>query len=559
MIPTTILPIGQSGTVKINASLSSGLTGAAAVQSTVSEQPKIYFLSIDGLSPRYLMLGRQGELEPAYDELLMPNVRAFLTEASWFPQARCSLPAATDMNMFGLYSGSWPGTAGIPYVINFFKGWDEEGMPVSSEISSDDLRFGPDGQPVLSIFDVAKDPAYGGDPDTFTALLSGKHQVENLFRTGFETHLDILADGQFLTYYMTESQPYVLGDPISDEDAATDRDGTLLLPLDEYKMHAYGHGLAGDDPSLYPSDRWVVYNALRILAAEDPDIFSIHIGNVDKIQHAAGAAHLPQEWIDPGTPDVLWDDINIYNINANREPVIDIVHEADVCIEKILNVLEMRRVMDESIIVLASDHNGTTFMNHQLNVQALLDAEGLGDAVRSFGAYGNKANVFLWDQDYTEAIETTLENFTMYHSVLQREVNPLVVITQEEMLSGIDSVLGRIGRDGEALRGESYSEWLIDYPVTDNSKVVWPHMCIHTLYRFQILKVSEWPHQLGGHSHMPEMPSLLAIKGPEFAQGIFNVQDTSLVDVVPTLYEILGWRTPGNVDGRVLTEVLHER
>ena len=147
----------------------------------------------------------------------------------------------------------------------------------------------------------------------------------------------------------------------------------------------------------------------------------------------------------------------------------------------------------------------------------------------------------------------------MYHSVLQREVNPLVVITQEEMLSGIDSVLGRIGRDGEALRGESYSEWLIDYPVTDNSKVVWPHMCIHTLYRFQILKVSEWPHQLGGHSHMPEMPSLLAIKGPEFAQGIFNVQDTSLVDVVPTLYEILGWRTPGNVDGRVLTEVLHER
>jgi len=138
-------------------------------------------------------------------------------------------------------------------------------------------------------------------------------------------------------------------------------------------------------------------------------------------------------------------------------------------------------------------------------------------------------------------------------------VNPFAVITPEEMDSGYDSVLGRFGRDGGPLRGELYSEWLIDYPVEDTSKVVWPHLFILSTHRFQLLNTTDViPDMIGGHSGMLSTLVLHAVRGPELAQGSFEEGDTSLVDIAPTLYEVLGWTAPGNVDGRVLTEILPE-
>jgi len=98
------LPVGQIGTVEISATLSTGPTGSATVRSIVKEDPKIYFMTMDGFSSKYLALGRHGEPDPDPAELLMPNVREFLDEAAWFPRARCCLPSSTDMNMFGLFS-----------------------------------------------------------------------------------------------------------------------------------------------------------------------------------------------------------------------------------------------------------------------------------------------------------------------------------------------------------------------------------------------------------------------------------------------------------------------
>jgi len=557
--PMATMQIGQIGTIEISATLSSGLTGSAILQAIVNNKPKVYFLSLDGISTQYVMLGRHGQPNPVPNDRLMPTVREFLAEAAWFPKARCSLPSSTDMNMFGLYSGSWPGTAGLPYVTNYFKGWDGEGDLIKSRAYPEDLRFGPDGLPVLSIFDVAKDPAYGGDPDTFVALISGKFQIDNLFRDeSLETDLDILADGQWYPYYLTPPQIHVLGDPSSDPNAARDRDGVNIYPTSEFRMHTTGYGLAGENPSWSPSDRWVAGSAMRIIAAEDPDVFAVHLGNIDKIHHGAGAADQPDEWIDPGTPDIMWDDINIYNSNANREPVLDVIFEADTCIKEILNTLERRDVMDESIIVLASDHSAVTYMNDQLNIIAHLNDVGLGDTVRLISAYGEVCIIFLWDQRDANAIEAALESFIWYHPVQQQEVRPFVCIKREEMCSGIDSVLGRFTRNGGPLRSEMYSEWLIDHPAEDNSKVVWPDMFVYTGYRYQIRNLTELPHLLGGHGGLSSESILFAIKGPAFAQGTFDKEDTSLVDAVPTVYEVLGWTPPGNVDGRKLMEILPE-
>lgn len=560
MTPAATLEDGQLGTVELEALLSSSAMGSATFQGIVNSQPKIYFLGIDAAHPSYAMLGRHGERDPSPDELLMPNTRGFLKESAWYPKARCSMPSGTDMNVLGLFSGSWPGTLGIPYVGFFFKGWDEEGNPVSSKLYRNELRYGPAGDPILTIYDIAKDPAYGGNPDTFTAFLGGKGQMDNLLRTGWETNVDVLADGQIGPYYLTTPRPYYLGDPVSDEDAETDRDGTNIYPLSEFKMHSSGFGLDGDDPLSHPEDRWLARNTQRVIAAEDPDILAIWLGNVDKIQHAAGTANTPEEWIDPGTPNILWDDISSFNWNANREPVIDVVFEADVCIGLLLATLEARGVTDRSIMVLASDHSQTTYMTQQLDMEEILASEGLLDHFRRISGWGNIATLFLWDEgnpDLTYAAEQVLENYTTYHPVLQRDVRPFALVTRDEMESGVDSVLGRFSRDGGPWRGEMYSRWLINYPVEDNSKVVWPEMILLSQYHFQVKKTNPvLSHMYGGHADKWAMPILYAIKGPDFAQGLFQGQDPSLVDIIPTIYEVMGWTSPANVDGRVLTEIL---
>ncbi len=554
--PNVMLPEGAEATFQINANLNNGVTGCVEVAAVINDTPKIVLVGIDGFSSKYMSLGRDGNPEPAPGNQLTPNLNVFKNQAASFPANRASLPSGTDMNVFAALSGSWPGTAGIPYVGVYFRGWDANGYPVSGDITSDDLRFGPDGDPVLSIFDVAKDPDYGGNPQTFTAFISGKYQLDNLLRTNDETVVDLLTDGVLRTDYMSEPQPYLLGDPPSDANWDTDRDGINMYPPEEYRMHSYGVGNAGDNPTNNPEDRWVALNALRIINAEDPDVMVIHFASVDKIQHGAGAANSPSEWSDGGTPDVVWDDTNVYNPNANREPTLDVVYEVDAMSGLIFKRLVQRGLGDKALVVVYSDHSGVTYMNNDLPLASIVSQAGLGPLVRRYGGAAELGNIFLWNHDDASVVAGALEAYTTVHPLTGQTVHPFVVLTQDEMTSGVDNVIGQFARPGEGKRGELYSEWLIDYPAEDNSKVVWPDLIIFAQQRFEIIVPNIDYPVVGGHSGQVTASALLMMRGPGIENGVYEVGDTSLVDIMPTLYELQGWDAPKNVDGRVLIEAL---
>ncbi|MGH2543006.1 MAG: hypothetical protein ACRDIB_09425, partial [Ardenticatenaceae bacterium] len=145
--------------------------------------------------------------------------------------------------------------------------------------------------------------------------------------------------------------------------------------------------------------------------------------------------------------------------------------------------------------------------------------------------------------------------FSMYHPVLHQVVNPIIVLTQEEMDTGVDSVFGRFGRDGGPHRGEMYSEWLMDYPA--EGKVLWPDLFIFTRYRLQGKPLGQTPYYaIGGHSGPTTMNVLHALRSPFFAPGTYSGQDTALVDIIPTIYQVVGWQAPNSFDGRVLDEIL---
>lgn len=556
---------GQECSITVDAKMGDNMTGSVTVSAVVNNTPKVYILIIDACAPTYVRLDRQGNLNPDTGaDLLMPNIFAFLQSAARFPDALDNLPAGTDPNNMGIFSGSWPGTSGVVNTGYYFKGWDADNNSITEVISSDELKYGPDGERVRTVFDVAKDPAYGGDNNTFTALIVGKFHVANLCRTGLVPTPTVLVTGQYGPSYLATPQPYVLGDPMSDADADTDRDGTNILPRAEYKMNLEGVGTSGDTPGRNPTDRWVTESALRILAAEDPDIFVIHMGNVDKMQHAAGAADYPQEWVDPGTPGIVWDDINIFNRRANREPVLDVIHEADNCTGIILNTLKRREVFDTSVVVVTSDHGQRTYMDEKIDVVDILATHGFADAARKLISWQEIAVLYLRDEyksiAQAQAIASILEDYTCYHPVWQQDVNPFGVITQDEMLSGVDSgILGEFGRaPSGSKRGVLYSEWLIENTVDDNSQVIWPDILVFSLNRFQFTQHlgTEMPDDIGGHSGKQTMHVMLALKGPGFLQGVFNQQDATLVDIMPTIYQVLGLTPPDNVDGRILEEIL---
>ncbi|MCB9143162.1 MAG: alkaline phosphatase family protein [Anaerolineales bacterium] len=554
------------------AGLSEGEVGAAHVtangqtvdlKAAVRNVPKVFFVSMDGCGGGYLYIDRNGQWDTGTYEPLMPRTRDFLEQSAFFPNAFGLLPSITDPNHMSVVSGSWPGTLGVANVFHHFAGIDPTGEPVFLAPSKDLLRWGDDGASIQTVYDVL--PA--GNPDVYNAFLSGKELTGHLLDDGNDT-MDTIAGGIWHPYYLQDPQLRKIGDPPSDPDAATDRDGTNLFPSSQAKMYqSAGLRDLNAHPSKYPSDRWVMDSALRILFAEDPDLFYINMGDCDDGEHYLGAADRPPEWTDLGTPEVLWDDANLYNPRVNRGAVLDIVFEADYLFGRFLDALDLKQTADQSVVSLLSDHGQVTLMDDSLiDMGDVLTDLGISqDDVEMITASGSIGYLYLTDSSLAAAVASQLADYTLVHPLNQATVHPFVVLDRDEMDSGIDDVYGPLVEDGVAgnRRGELYSAWNIDHPVHDTSKVRWPDLWVFTLFRFNIIHQSS--PEIGGAlgtfhftaSHgSPESSWVqLAMRGPGLAVGVHQ-ERVSLADVAPTLYALLGFSEPANVDGEAILSAL---
>lgn len=536
------------------------------LKTRVRNRPKVYYVAIDGCGRGYLDLNRKGTRFDGTGERLMPRATAFAARGARLANASSILPAVTDPNHAAALTGSWAGTLGICSVRNQYMGRDATGHGLAPVGSRGMLRWGTGGQRVQSIFDVSKDPASGGAASTFNAMVTGKDWLAELFRDGA---LDLVVDGKDYPDYVPPPQRYRLGDPPSDDDAEQDREGTNLGGWLIKHLTSPEAMVVGGLPQSFPEDRWVGEAVVRVIQAEDPDVLYVDLGDADSAQHVFGAADRPEEWTDRGTPNILWDDENIYNPRANRDPVLDVVHEADWDFGLVVDVLESRQTLDRSFVVLLSDHGLTTVMNSpstELNPGAvLLDAGVTESEVEWVANRGEWGFLALTDPAKSSRIESILESYEVFDPVQGTMVKPYIVINREEMDSGVDGVEGRFAEDGVTgnRRGELYSEWTIEFPVTDNSKVRWPDLIYFTRNHFQTLlsdatlAATSWvgsPFH-GNHGSRRSAEVVLVASGPGIQPGVY-ARAASLADIAPTLYRLLGVSAPGNVDGRVLDEIL---
>jgi len=556
--PQQGMPENSLGSAKVSVSVGNETICETSISAKVRNQPKIYMLAYDGLPRNYMKLDRSGGYQYVKTNPLMPNFRKFAAESALLLKGRSQVPSFTDANHTAALTGSWPGTTGTIGVKSYYGGRDGNGDQVIIPAKHDILRWGSSGEPVLSIFDVAKDPEMGGDTDALNAYITGKDWMTKYFEDGNST-VDILANGANYPYYITPPEKYRLGDPPTDVDAGTDRDGINVRPLRWF--HAIMDPILGTNygknPDAHPQDRWIIESALQIIAAEDPEVFYISPGLVDAVGHHVGGADRPEEWAAGFKPGAQWDDINVYNINANRGPALDMVHEADATLGMFLDVLNQNETSDNSIVSLLSDHGMHVYMHQYLDVmQILLDNNVPEEAIDCYICRGEVFQIFFTDRDYIGLVTSILEDYRILHPVFNRELCPFVVLDKSEMETGEDGVLGRVAQSSGPRRAELYSEWYIDNPVGDNTKPLWPDIMGFTAYRYQGVYTGFGRKMNGGHGGFGEVQDVpLILRGPGIKSGVYQ-NNAYLVDIVPTLYSLLGWETPDNVDGRILDEII---
>jgi hypothetical protein len=261
--PDRSQPEGSTGTVEIQAAVGESMVESIRLRARVRNTPKIYLVAYDGLGHDYVRLDRRGEYDQAATEPLMPYVRAFLADSAYLPEGRALMPSITDPNHVSLLTGSWPGTTGAMSVGQYFCGLDGEGKPIIHLADSRFLLWGSQGEAIKSIFHLAKDPDMGGDPEAFNALIVGKAWIGSYFRDGQGT-VEIIANGYTHPAYLPPPETYVMGDPPSDEDAETDRDGWNLLPPRLFRTIPHPpYGTKGNNPEEAPTDRWVMGDGER--------------------------------------------------------------------------------------------------------------------------------------------------------------------------------------------------------------------------------------------------------------------------------------------------------
>ncbi|RME49873.1 MAG: hypothetical protein D6795_10995 [Deltaproteobacteria bacterium] len=540
------------------------------VAAEISNIPKIYYVAIDAMNYDYLLLDRRGDgpgpcapeewVTCESDDWLMPNLHAFIREATAYTNAKNHLLSATDMNHTNALAGTYSGTAGLDSVSGFFFGRDEFGRQIVRDPNRDLMRYGPEGKRVLTIYDVA----LSQNPNALNVFVGGKNWIGELHR---DPTVHRIVHGLDQPIYIAPPPKYFLGDPPSDADAA--EDPPARLSVGDISIGAF----FGNRPGDFPDDHWVMSSFLRLVENEDPDVSYVLLAGTDDIQHFAGVAWDLDEWI-PGDPDTLYDDVSRYNLFASREEVLDVLREADAQFGRLIAYLEERGTYEDAYVVLLSDHGQVTHKLRYVGFRDPLEAVGidiLDDYAENFGGtsmgmlYGMKPELYSLAERAMEGYRVNEERFG------GTPTTPWIVLSREEMKNGSydEATQTAYGVCNDRGRCELYSEFYIEHEEPGISHK-WPDFYILYQDHFQApiyggvllsigLDISifpEVPILIGGHGSPDTQHIPLILHGPGIRRGNVRDERVHISDIAPTLYRLLDWPVPDNVDGSPLEGAL---
>ena len=546
----------------------------AVVSTEITDQRNVYYWAIDSMDPEYLYLNSKGKGPGSPGNWLMPNLHAFLDQGVNYTSAKVYLPSATDMNHTNALAGTYTGTQGIYMVGGTFLGFTQLDEVIDAPNSMDLMRYGPNGAPIERIYEVAKEQT-GSNP--LTGFWSNKNWLADVEA---QKSVDIEGSSNKWPLFFPAPAKYDAGDPKPSTTFSkcfyNDVTREVITPIQLGQLNfLVGLGLflipvttvVGSMPGNHAEDRYLVDSFFRSIAEEDPDVSYINAGDLDNTGHFTGASWDPSEFN-------VWGQSK-YSPLMKRDDCLAICRKVDSYFAEFIDMLKARGVYDNSTIVVLADH-GMENMKDQSKGYQVLD---LRNILRQHGfvhwedyneAGGTEIN-FVWCQDKTKlaAIEDILKNYTVNDPKLG-PVKPLTVVDREEMLNGED-----FGVHGKVRPRELYSEYWINHPGQPDGQL-WPDLFVFPLYNYniaahgQILAGSINPVgitlgnvpdsvELGfpaAHGGLQTTSIPLVFKAPagdpDYTPGIKVSNEVEVADIAPTIYKIMGWSKPANVDGKPL-------
>jgi predicted AlkP superfamily pyrophosphatase or phosphodiesterase len=547
---------------------------------------KLIYIAMDALHPAYVTLDSQGNSGGCPGNWLMPNIRSFLAQSVWYPQAMAHLPAATDMNHLNAMAGTSSAQTGIIGVWAQPASWDGN----KAILKHSNLSFARDdqGRPVDTIFHAWKRRW----PDSKTLFISGKEWVVDMFRdeNGHQT-VDFLVTGKDYPAYLKPPQKERFADPPTDPDAASDFESGRKGFFDVSHLHLNnlvdhmrqsqimtrlytGQGSLltvqmEHFPKRFPHDRWIAESTLEIFSRENPDLAYILLAQCDDGGHCIGTAHDPNEFVQ-GDPNLF---ANVKNLKKNdalvsgrngmivRGAVLDCIRDIDHQFGRLMYGLEERGIVKDARIILLSDHSA---VNHlatddffSTDVMAViqtgkLDTEGV--YTFSVSSYG----VIYWHERKADVARARAL------LLLHRAKNPQTGITECPWWV-LDRNDMQKGVSGICLPGELYHSYYVDRDRERN--MLWPDLVILAKNGWQIpvynghipnvgISVPKWapPWRVynGGHGSVDTLPIMAAIKVPGGKKGT-NRRSIRISDLGATALALNGLRLNSTVIGRDLS------
>ncbi len=584
--------VGESLLLEVNAESGTGRRETSRVAVEVTETRNIYYFAIDSMNPEYLYLNREGSGPGCEGDWLMPNLRAFMETGTNYTKAKCYLPSATDMNHTNALAGTLTGTQGIYMVGGTYVRFTEHDEVIAQPNSMEQMYFGEEGKPLKRVYEVAKEQTGG---KALCGFWSNKDWLADLEG---ERTVDIIGHSErWPLFFMPPWKYRAAGDPQSDENphdrlsasfgdccmhsnnAEETTIPTMLGQFDLYlgfrMLNMPISLLFGKVPGMHAEDRYIAESFFRSLLEEDPDVSYVNLADLDNTGHFTGASWFLEEW-EPGSKRGLEHDQSRYSPWPRREECLDILREADQLFGEFVSLLKDRGVYDNSIIIFLSDHGMENAKDPKkgyqfIDLREILRENGFLHREDYFESGGTEINL-IWcdDPEKTSLMEKVLEDYTVEDKDLGR-VHPLCVINRQEMREGVD-----FGEFGRVRPMELYSEFWINHPEARGGQR-WPDLFVFPLYNYQQaahgdifatgfnavginlgirLADSIIIGMPATHGGLQTTSVPLILKAPAghalYSAGTEYDGEVELGDIAPTIYRIMGWPFPENVDGKPL-------
>lgn len=522
-------------------------TWAAGLQASPLENTagneRIIIIGLDSMHPDYATFNRLGTGPATATDALMPNLRAFLSEATQWSDARAVFPASTDTNHLTAVTGGDTGVHGVFGAHWQVKSWDRSGM-VLEEVHLGSQQY-EDGSQIVTLFDLAKEE-FG--PMSKMAYVSNKAWVPEAYLAGFgrPASLDVVVHGSsYPDYIQPPTKLSFYDNPATDEDYACDPEAsTQRLSLDF------------NSPASHPRDWWIAQAALDVMANDDPKVLYVLLGDLDHAQHSMGSIEDPSLWTlgpEPDLPDGCEQKEHYRYKNKRddrlyKEPILDLVHDVDAVFGFLMDGLREGGYLDNAIVAVLSDHNMQTYLYDSdiaqyTDIWGKLEEAGLTPE-KNFDIRGTGDNVSLywrpsykrWHPRVVKRAQRELEDpaHRAWNHVTEEWELPWNIMNQQDM------------KDGRPDLGFAPGEFWHSYTAEHG---VWPDLVVMSKPGWQmpyypIKGGAPWLLFKGSHGGPVTSSVMLAVKGMSYPAGESCAGDVTLADLGVTIANYMDWEFP---------------